>query len=152
MNSFNGIGRLVRDIDVNTMNSGVQVARFTVAIDRPYKDKNGDNPADFIRCEKWGFNGRNGVNNNVIDLMTNSFHKGSKIGIYGELRTGSYTNKDGDKRYTWGVRVDDFDFLDPKPSNSGNVNRGYNSKPAKPKQPTKTNVDGMDVADDDLPF
>lgn len=113
MNNVQIIGRLTKDADLRYI-SGAQgqtaVARFTVAVDRPPK-QDGTKEADFISCQAWG---------RKAEVIQQYFQKGSKIGIVGKIRTGSYQNQQGATIYTTDVEVSDIDFLDPKAAQQPN--------------------------------
>ncbi len=86
MNKVILIGRLTKNAEERN-NSTTTVTRFNVAVDRAYK-KEGEPTADFISCVAFG---------KTAEFISKYFSKGSKIVIEGEWRTGSYTNKDGQK-------------------------------------------------------
>ena len=107
MNNVQLIGRLTKDVDLRYVNGAqgqTAVARFTVAVDRPPK-QDGTKEADFISCQAWG---------RKAEVIQQYFQKGSKIGLIGKIRTGSYQNQQGATVYTTDVEVTDIDFLDPK--------------------------------------
>ena len=107
MNNVQLIGRLTKDVDLRYINGAqgqTAVARFTVAVDRPPK-QDGTKEADFISCQAWG---------RKAEVIQQYFQKGSKIGIVGKIRTGSYQNQQGATVYTTDIEVTDIDFLDPK--------------------------------------
>lgn len=115
MNLFIGLGRIVRDVNVQYTNGGKVYAKFTVAIDRPYR-KDQPKETDFINCTAFG---------KTAETIGNCFHKGSRILVRGRLQIGSYTAKDGSKKYTADIIVSDFDFVDNKgTANSGGENAG----------------------------
>lgn len=95
------IGRLTRDVDVRWTQGQEQmcIARYTLAIDRPTKDK----VTDFISCITFGKN---------AEFADKYLHKGMKIAVEGRIQTGSYTNKDGQKVYTTDVVVDKHEFCE----------------------------------------
>ena len=101
MNKTILIGRLCRDIELNTLPSGSLKAKFTIAVDR----RKADGGADFIVCSAWG---------KTAELLNQYVHKGDKVGIVGRITTGEYTGKDGIKRFTTEVIVDDVEFLERK--------------------------------------
>lgn len=118
MNSVNLIGRLTKDVDLRYTQSGLAVGRFSVAIDRPKKDGQ-DNGADFPNCVAYG---------KTAESLANYVHKGEMVGVTGCIRTGSYTNKDGQKVYTTDVSVASVQFLNSRSSsgqNNGYQNNGY---------------------------
>ena len=105
MNKFIGKGRLVADPDVrySTNNKGEQmaIARYRIAINRKGKDAG----ADFISCVAFGRNG---------EFAEKYLKKGQEIMIEGEVRTGSYDNKDGQKVYTTDIVVENHEFCGTK--------------------------------------
>lgn len=94
------IGRLTKDIDVRSSQSGTSVAKFTVAVDRRTKEKE----TDFINCTAFG---------KTAEVLQKYVRKGHRIGIVGHIQTGSY-EKDGHKVYTTDVIVDEIEFLEKK--------------------------------------
>ena len=97
-------GRIARDPDVRTTQSGRTVARLTIAVDRG-KDKDGNNKgADFISCVAW---------EKTAELLGKYFPKGKEILTEGRIQTGSY-EKDGQKRYTTDVIIDRIEFCGSK--------------------------------------
>jgi len=108
MNSFHGIGRLVRDVDFKTTQSGLAVSRFTIAIDRRAKQDE-EKKADFIPCTAFG---------KTAEFVNKYFSKGKKIVVMGRVQTGSYDNKDGVKIYTTDIMVDEVEFAESKQSES----------------------------------
>lgn len=89
-------GRLTKDVELKEAN-GLQIARFTVAINRQFKK----DEADFISCVAFG---------KRAETIAKFFEKGSPINIEGRLQTGSY-EKDGVKHFTTDVIVDNFEFI-----------------------------------------
>lgn len=107
MNNVQLIGRLTKDVELRYF-QGAQgqqaIARFTVAVDRMPK-QDGTRDADFISCSCFG---------KRAEVISQHFQKGSKIGLTGRIRTGSYVNQQGATVYTTEVEVTDLDFIDPK--------------------------------------
>ena len=95
------MGRLTKDPDISTSQNGTQIARYTIAIDRIGKDQG----ADFISCVAF---------NKSAEFADKYLKKGTKIAIEGMIRTGSYTNKDGQKVYTTDVIVNRQEFAESK--------------------------------------
>lgn len=95
-------GRLVRDPEFRQTQSGVSVARFTVACDRAFADKQtGKREADFIEVQAW---------RNTADFVSRYFHKGDAITVEGNLRNNNYDDKNGVKHYTYVVMADQVGF------------------------------------------
>lgn len=107
MNNVTLIGRLTKDAEERQARTqgGEQltVASFTLAVDRNGKE------ADFIRCTAFG---------RIAELICDSCHKGSKIGVTGRIQTGSYKNREGQTVYTTDVIVSGMDFCDKKDANA----------------------------------
>ena len=120
MNSWHGIGRLVRDVELKTTQTGMSIVKFTVAIDRRTKQGE-DKKADFISCVAFG---------KTADFIAKYFSKGSKIIIIGRIQTGSYDDKDGKKVYTTDIMVDEVEFAESKQNNGNYSNISANYEPA----------------------
>jgi single-strand DNA-binding protein len=101
MNTVILIGRLTKDPAVSTSQSGVKIARYTLAVDRFGKDQG----ADFVSCVTF---------NKGADFAEQYLKKGTKIAAEGSITTGSYTNKDGQKVYTTDVIVNRHEFAESK--------------------------------------
>lgn len=107
MNKVMLFGRLTRDVDLRYSQGSEEstaVARFSIAVNRPKKNSNGQNEADFPSCIAFGRTAEN---------IEKYFSKGSRIVVTGRIQTGSYTDRNGNKVYTTDVVVEAFDFVDP---------------------------------------
>lgn len=136
MNVFNGIGRLTKDVDLRYSQAGTAVARFSIAINRPFKNKNGEQEVDFINCIAFG---------KRAETIAQYVKKGHRIGITGSVQTGSY-EKEGRTIYTTDINVSDFTFLEsrqqPKQKQRiDNMNKNL-----------QQNAQKIDVDGSDLPF
>ena len=101
------VGRLTRDSSVTTTQSGIKMARNTLAVDRG-KDKEGnDRGADFIPIIGYGYK---------ADFLEKYGTKGRRFAVKTHVVTGNYTNKDGVKVYTTDFVLDEIEFADSKPS------------------------------------
>lgn len=109
MNSVQLVGRLTKDPDVRYTDSGLSIARFSLAVDRRFKSDSGPT-ADFPNCVSFG---------KTAEFIEKYFHKGMKIGLQGRIQTGSYTDNDGNKRYTTDVVVENCEFVESKRSQQG---------------------------------
>lgn len=104
MNSIVLLGRLTKDADIRSTQSGKVVASFTLAVDRPYT-QNGKKEADFIACQIWG---------KSAEVLGKSVHKGQRILLEGRLQIRQYTDKNGNKRTAAEVVADRFEFIERK--------------------------------------
>ena len=133
MNRVILVGRLARDPELRTTNSGMSACRFTVAVDR--RGKSDDQTADFISCVAFGKTG---------ETISQYLNKGRRIALEGRIQTGSY-EKDGIKRYTTDVIVDRFDFIDSRSDGQGQQQQPQGSDDMDPDFHLMSD-------DDDLPF
>lgn len=108
MNNVVLVGNLVRDPEVK--GGDKPVCRFTVACSRSFKNAEGNYDSDFISCVAFG---------KTAEFVEKYFKKGQKIGVTGEIRTGSYTKDDGSKVYTTDVSVSNVEFVSKKSEGSG---------------------------------
>lgn len=146
MNKVMLIGRLVRDPDIKTSQSGVAVARYTIAVDRRFK-KDGEQSADFIGCIAFG---------KTAEFAEKYFTKGIKIAVVGRIQTGSYKNKDGQMVYTTDVVVEENEFTESKRAVGENATRSGGTSAAAIAPADATGPDGFmnipDDIDEELPF
>lgn len=103
MNRVELIGRLTKDVELRQTQNGVNVASFTVAVQRRKSREDSPN-ADFISCTAW---------NRDADNISKYFKKGQRIGIVGRLQSSTYESN-GRTIYRTDVIVDEFDFIEPK--------------------------------------
>ena len=124
MNSVQLIGRLTRDPEVRYTDGGVSIARFSLAVERRFKQENGAD-ADFINVVSFG---------KTAEFIEKYFRKGMKVALNGRIQTGSYTDKDGKKVYTTDVIAENVEFCESKQSNAqeakdSNVNNDFLNVP-----------------------
>lgn len=131
MNKSILVGRLTKDVELKTTQSGVSVCSFTIAVNRKFKNSEGNYDADFINCVAW---------RGQAEFLSKYFEKGSVVGIVGTIQTRSY-DSDGHKVWVTEVVADEVSFVGGKKEESNE---------AVEKHP----VEGfMPVPDDDsLPF
>ena len=103
MNSVNLTGRLTKDPEYHETDSGMQICRFQIAVDRITKQGE-EKKADFPRIVTFG---------KLAETCNKYISKGKMVGISGHLQTGSYEKEDGQKVYTTDVIADRVDFLSP---------------------------------------
>ena len=104
MNNVSLIGRLTRDPEVRDTQSGMKVAKFTLAIDRPFS-KGEEKQTDFPRVVCFGKTAEN---------VGRYISKGRQVSVVGRLQTDSYEGKDGKRIYTTDVIADRVEFLGGK--------------------------------------
>ena len=138
MNKAFLIGRLTRDPELRYSSSNTAVVNFTIAIDRQYTNAQGQRETDFINVIVWRKQAEN---------TCNYLDKGSLVSIEGRLQTGSYDDKDGNKRYTMDVVADSVQFLESK----GQAQSRSTASSASPYDYQDNNVgytNDVNVADD----
>lgn len=99
------MGRLVRDPEVRYTQTGKVVCQFTIAVDRPFSNQEGQREADFIPIIVWG---------KQAELCGNSLTKGQRVLVEGRLQIRSYDAKDGSKRWVTEVIANSFEFIERK--------------------------------------
>src|SRR5690625_4886765 len=104
------VGRLTRDPDLRYTSSGIAVANFTIAVNRPFSNQQGEREADFINCVIW---------RKPAENLANYMSKGSLIGVDGRIQSRSYDGQDGKRVYVTEVVADSVQFLESRSSNRG---------------------------------
>lgn len=102
MNSVILIGRITKDLQLQYNANGTAFLAFSIAVDRKYKDQNGQRQADFISCKAFKHN---------AEFIAKYFAKGRKIAITGSIQTGKY-EKNGATIYTTDVVIDSAEFVE----------------------------------------
>jgi single-strand DNA-binding protein len=131
------IGRLTRDVELRYTPSNVAVATFNLAVNRNFKNQDGEREADFINCVMWQKSAEN---------LANWTRKGMLIGITGRIQTRSYENQQGQRVYVTEVVADNFQLLESRNKSANHSSMDEQMPPA------FENSQPMDISDDDLPF
>ena len=105
MNKVVLVGRLTAKPELRYTASNTAYTRFSVAVNRPFANADGKRDADFINVVAW---------RKQAETISKFFDKGNLIALEGRLQTGSYDDKDGNKRYTVDVALDNFEFVESK--------------------------------------
>ena len=108
MNKVIEMGRLTRDPEISSSNSGTTFARFSIAVDRRFK-REGEPDADFFNCTAFG---------KTAEFVEKYLQKGTKVLVTGRLQNNNYTNKDGQKVYDVRIMVEEIEFAESKKDNS----------------------------------
>lgn len=130
------IGRLTRDVELRYTPQSQAVGQFTLAVNRNFKNQNGEYDADFINCVIWG---------KLAENFANWTKKGNLVGITGRIQTRNYENQQGQRVYVTEVVAESFQLLE-KRDNSANQNSMAE------QMPPSFAGNPMDIKDDDLPF
>ena len=168
------VGRTTKAIELKQNKNGTNYVQFTLAVNRPYKDEQGGQQADFITCVAW---------NKTAEILSTYVSKGTLIGVEGRLQVRNYENEAGVRQYLSEVLVNRFTFLEskkssiiPEPVEPFNPTMESNINPFDPNfsnpnySPTSQNynnpfttattlagslnraMNSISVSDDDLPF
>ena len=156
------VGRTTKDPELRYTPSNVAVATFSLAVNRTFKDANGERETDFINCVIWRQQAEN---------LANWAKKGALIGITGRIQTRSYENQQGQRVYVTEVVAENFQMLESRAaregnqqnqgntfqngnsSSGGNVNNGYNQQTPNFGRSNSMQGNPMDISSDDmLPF
>lgn len=147
MNKVILLGRLTRDPEVRYTPSQKVVCSFTLAVDRPFMNAQGQREADFIPVVVWG---------KAAELCGNSLAKGHRLLVEGRLQVRSFDGKDGQRHWVTEVIAANVEFIERK---SDSVNRGYQGSPdmpgndAAPAEKSAMGGLGNDVPfDEEVPF
>ncbi|HEM3437908.1 single-stranded DNA-binding protein [Streptococcus suis] len=125
------VGRMTRDAELRYTPSNQAVATFTLAVNRNFKNQDGEREADFINCVIWRQQAEN---------LANWAKKGALIGVTGRIQTRSYDNQQGQRVYVTEVVAESFQLLESRGQQSNSQDGLFgNSSP-------------MDIQDEDLPF
>ena len=103
MNKVELIGRLTKDPEIRTTANQVAFCNFTLAVDRSFKDSNGQRQADFINCVAW---------RQTATFIQKYFRKGNRLAVIGFIQTRSYEDKNGQKVFVTEVIADEAEFVE----------------------------------------
>ncbi len=125
MNKIVIIGRLTRDPELKSTNAGTAVCNFSVAVDRTYRDKEGNRPTDFFDISVFGA---------TAEFVAKYFKKGSSIAVSGAMESRKFVDKDGNNRIAWSLHADEVNFCGSKSENNGgsqkpSIDEGYSGDP-----------------------
>ena len=166
LNSVCLVGRTTKDPELRYTPSNVAVATFSLAVNRNFKDANGERETDFINCVIWRQQAEN---------LANWAKKGALIGITGRIQTRSYENQQGQRVYVTEVVAENFQMLESRAAREGSSASQGNTSGAfgngngyagphgqqAPQQQAPNfarenssygNANPMDISSDDLPF
>lgn len=122
MNKVILIGNLTRDPDYGETQSGISFCNFSIAVNRPYNDSNGERQTDFFNIKTW---------RGQADNCAKYLRKGSKVGVVGSLQTRTYEDNDGNKRNVTEIVANEVEFLSSanKSDESGETTRAQRNRP-----------------------
>lgn len=150
INSVCLVGRMTKDAELKHTGNNIAVATFSLAVNRNFKDANGEREANFINCVIWRQQAEN---------LANWAKKGALIGITGRIQTRNYENQQGQRVYVTEVVAENFQMLESRAAREGgNANNSYSQQQV-PNFARESSPFGpfggrnpMDISDDALPF
>lgn len=158
------VGRLTRDPELRYTPTGAAVANFTLAVNRPFTNQQGERDADFINCVAWRRQAEN---------LAKFMKKGNMVGVDGRIQTRTYEDQDGKTVYVTEIVADNVHFLESRSSASRqDAGAGFGAgvggamgaqgfqqgqpqtHDQNPQNESPFSQDGepIDISDDDLPF
>ena len=151
MNNFNCIGRVTKDLEVKTSQGGTAVLNNTVAINRPFKNKQtGEREADFINFVAFG---------KTAEIIAQYHQKGSLIGLSWRMQSRSYENANSQKVFVTELVVNEMHFTGSNNASEGQQSQArpntnnQQQRPSAPEENPFANSKGpVDISDDSLPF
>ena len=153
MNNCSFVGRLTATPELKATASGKSVCSFSLAVERRFKDSDGNPIVDFIDAVAWNHN---------ADFLCKWFDKGVRVGVTGELQTRMYEDKDGKKIKVSEVVANTIEFADGKRDANANSGTNASAVPAKIQSQNKdddvfnnpifANDGFMPIGNDDNPF
>ena len=141
LNAVTLMGRLTRDPELNYFKNGDQnipVVNFTLAVDRNYKNSNGEKKTDFFDVEAW---------RHTAEFLDNYFTKGQQMCVEGRLKRDDWLDKENNKRTSYKIVARNVYFADSKRSVSKKNNNSRSGE-----ADGITSVVAESSSDDDLPF
>lgn len=145
MNNVSLLGRLTKDPELKYTSNGTAVATFTLAIDRPFTNAQGEKETDFIQCVMW---------RKSAEVFANYHRKGDQAAIVGSIQTRNYENNQGQRVYVTEVVANSFSFVGSKKENnqqSQTQQTGFFGAGTTPSNDFG-NSQAISISDDDLPF
>lgn len=103
MNKVLLVGRITKDVEIRMTSNQTPYCNFTLAVERRFKDANGQRQVDFINCVAW---------KQTATFIQQYFKKGSRIGVAGSIQTRTYDDQNGAKHYIVEVVVDEAEFVE----------------------------------------
>ncbi len=144
------VGRIVRDPELRYTPQNTAVATFTLAVNRRFKNTQGEREADFINCVIWRQSAEN---------LANWAKKGALVGVTGSIQVRNYENKEGQRVYVTEVLADNFQMLESRkdtaplpPEPPIQTNSGKDSTPNMSEPNPFGVTEPLEINDKDMPF
>lgn len=146
------VGRMTRDPELRRTPQGDAVTSFTLAVNRNYTSRGGQQQADFINCVVW---------RKPAENVERYCSKGSLVGVEGRIQTRSYDNSQGQKVYVVEVICDSVQFLETRaareraqsqPQMQQNNDNFYDMKTVELEKEFDNSFNTYDIMEDDIQF
>ena len=142
------VGRVTKDIELKQTQANKSVTQFVLAVNRQFKNANGEREADFINIVAWG---------KTAELLAQYAHKGLQIGVVGRIQTRNYENQQGQRVHVTEVIAENFQMLESRNQQQGQqqaqVTQQRTAAPQQNNQPDPfSGGTPTSLNDDDLPF
>jgi|TARA_B100000959_G_C14899299_1_gene590172 single-strand DNA-binding protein len=126
------MGNLTRDPELKRTSSDMAVAQLSIAVNRQYKDRNGEQVKEttYVDCEAWG---------RTAEVMSQYLAKGKPVFVEGRLKLDQWQDKEGNNRSKLKMVIEKFEFIDSKGNQTSTPPAGGATVPPTPQ-------------DDDIPF
>ena len=140
------VGRLGKDPELRTTQSGKSVTSFSLAVQRPRKNQNGEYESDWLDVQAWG---------NTAEFISKYFQQGQLMAVSGRIQTRVYTDRDGKARKGVEIVAQDVSFCESRKREESVKQPSSFSRDAEPlteyEQQAMLPPDDF-LGDDDLPF
>ena len=149
LNTWIGTGRITKDLELKQVGTGTDLLNFSIAVERNFKNAQGERETDFINVVAWRALAKN---------IAKYFKKGDGIGITGSIQTRSYENNEGRTIYITEIVADSFDFpIQNKSQKQSQSNNQQSQSNGNPFESVGSNNDPFasnetTISDDNLPF
>lgn len=155
INNLALVGRITKDIDLKYTSNGIAVTQNSLAVERPFKNAQGEKETDFINFVAW---------RKTAEILSQYAHKGAMIGIVGRIQTRNYQNNEGRTIYVTEVAAENIQLIQTNRNeqqgnsnqsnyqNNNQSNNQQNNYSNNQQTTTQNNNEAIDISDDDLPF
>lgn len=139
------VGRLGKDPELRTTQSGKSVTRFSLAVQRPRKNQNGEYESDWLDVQAWG---------NTAEFICKYFQQGQLMAVSGRIQARTYKDRDGNNRKAVEIVAQDVSFCESRKREEPEPVKQPLPRPAEPVESYEQAMLPPDdfPGDDDLPF
>ena len=148
MNNITILGRITKELELKETESGTKYTRFSIAVNRRFKNEDGEYETDFFNVVAW---------RGTAEFITNYFGKGKRIGIVGRLQTGKYTDKDGNERTSTEIVVNEAYLIENKSQEDNSTPEAQTTDSEAKNSATDEDIyadfgQQLEISDEDIAF